>query len=272
VRVRSAGFTLIEVLVALAIVAVGMAAVLEALTASANTVLYLKDKTIAEWVGLNQIATARLQLQPGQVPMTGNTTGDMDYAGRSWHWRQEVTTTQVVGIVRIDVKVRPADVKAGDDNGWFSTVSGIAGDALAAPQGTTPTWGTGGIGEPCQPGALNCNQQPCPPGIHGCTTPANQQPCPAGTVCPTQTPTNPANPSPIAPAVPTSGLRGGDSGLGGGDDFGGGLGGNSGGLGGNSGGLGGNDSNSGGLGGNDSNSGGLGGNDSNDGGLGSDTR
>lgn len=261
-RVRSAGFTLIEVLVALAIVAIGMAAVLESLTASANTVLYLKDKTLAEWVGLNQIANTRLQLQPGQVPMTGNTTGDVDYAGRSWHWRQEVTPTQVAGIVRIDVKVRPADVKAGDDNGWFSTVSGIAGDALAAAQGTTPTWGTGGMGEPCQPGMTqNCNPQ-CPQGTPagtaggtaGCNTntPANQpQPCPAGTICPSQTPTNPTNQSPIAPA-PSGGLGGGDSGLGGGsDDFGGGIGGNSGGLGGN-------DSNSGGLGGNGSNSGGLG--------------
>ena len=261
-RVRPAGFTLIEVLVALAIVAIGMAAVLESLTASANTVLYLKDKTIAEWVGLNQIANTRLQLQPGQVPMTGNTTGDMDYAGRSWHWRQEVTATQVVGIVRIDVKVRPADVKAGDDNGWFSTVSGIAGDALAASQGTTPTWGNGGMGAPCQPGITqNCNQQ-CPPGTQpgtaGCNTPTNQQPpCPAGTVCP-QTPSNSAPTAP-EPLPPSSGLRSGEP-----DDFGGG------GFGGNSGGLGGNDSNSGGLGGNDS-SGGLGGNDSNGGGLGSDT-
>jgi general secretion pathway protein I len=280
VRVRSAGFTLIEVLVALAIVAIGMAAVLESLTASANTVLYLKDKTLAQWVGLNQIANTRLQLQPGQVPMTGNTTGDMDYAGRSWHWRQEVTPTQVVGIVRIDVKVRPADVKAGDDNGWFSTVSGIAGDALAAAQGTTPTWGNGG--EQCQPGMPNCNPQ-CPQGTQGTqpgttgiaggtagcnpNTPANQQqPCPAGKICPSQTPTNQ---SPITPTGPSGGLSGGDSGLGGGDDFGG----NSGGLGGNdsSGGLGGSGSNSGGLGGSGSNSGGLGGNGSNSGGLGSDS-
>lgn len=252
-RVRSAGFTLIEVLVALAIVAIGMAAVLESLTASANTVLYLKDKTLAEWVGLNQIATTRLQLQPGQVPMTGNTTGEMDFAGRSWHWRQEVTTTQVVGIVRIDVKVRPADVKAGDDNGWFSTVSGIAGDALAASQGTTPTWGNGGTGEscvpgtpgcnsncqpgtpgcqnqPCSPGALGCNQT-CQPGAQGCTPTNGQQPCQPGALgC-----TPPANQAPIAPApaAPSGGLGGSsDSGLGG-DDFGGGLGGgNSGGLGG----------------------------------------
>ena len=137
------GFTLIEVLVALAIVAIGMAAVLEAMSSSANTVSYLRDKTLAEWVGLNQIATVRLQLQPQQIPPTGNTTGDMDFAGRSWHWRQEVTATDVKGIERIDVKVRPKEVKAGDDNGWFVTVSGIAGDALQAPNGTTPMWGTG---------------------------------------------------------------------------------------------------------------------------------
>jgi general secretion pathway protein I len=178
VRARHAGFTLIEVLVALAIVTIGMAAVLESLSSSANTVSYLRDKTLSEWVGLNQIATARLNLQPGQVPMTGNTQGDIDYAGRSWHWRQEVSETQVKGIVRIDVKVRPAQSKAGDDNGWFVTVSGIAGDALAAMQGTTPTWGTGGA--PCVPGQPDCNQSPnnCQPGNLGCTqTPTN---CTAG--------------------------------------------------------------------------------------------
>ena len=273
-RTRSAGFTLIEVLVAIAIVAIGMAAVLESLTASANTVLYLKDKTIAEWVGLNQIATTRLQLQPGQVPMQGNTTGDMDYAGRSWHWRQEVTATQVVGIVQIDVKVRPADVKAGDDNGWFATVSGIAGDALAAAQGTTPTWGTGETGQGCQPGTagcqcqqgtLGCTQQ-CPPGAQGCTNPQQQQqqPCPAGQVCNQNAPTQPnMNQAPTAPS--SGGLGGDDLGSGGlGGDTGGLGGSNSGGLGGgDSGGLGGN--NSGGFGGGDS--GGLGGNNS--GGLGS---
>jgi general secretion pathway protein I len=41
------GFTLIEVLVALAIVAIGMSAVLTALASSADTVNYLRDKTFA---------------------------------------------------------------------------------------------------------------------------------------------------------------------------------------------------------------------------------
>ena len=134
----SRGFTLVEVLVALAIVTIGMAAVLGALTSSANTISYLRDKTFAQWVALNQIATLRLS---GQMTPTGHSDGDTDYAGRSWHWRQEVTATEVPGVVRIDVKVRPKEVDAGDDNGWYTTVTGIQGDAIGIPNGFQPNWG-----------------------------------------------------------------------------------------------------------------------------------
>jgi general secretion pathway protein I len=135
---RTCGFTLIEVLVALAIVTIGMAAVLGALTSSANTVSYLRDKTFAQWVALNQIATLRLS---GQMTATGNSDGNSDFAGRSWHWRREVTATQVPGVVRIDVRVRPADIKADEDSGWFTTVSGIQGDAVGIPNTVVPDWG-----------------------------------------------------------------------------------------------------------------------------------
>ena len=145
------GFTLIEVLVALAIVAIGMAAVMGALSSSANTLSYLRDKTLAQWVALNQIANLRLS---GQQPPTGNTDGDSDFAGRSWHWRQQVVATEVPGVERIDVSVRPADVKAGDDNGWFATVSGIRGDAVGTPNGFQPDWGTQTFSE-AQPAVQN---------------------------------------------------------------------------------------------------------------------
>ena len=144
------GFTLIEVLVALAIVAIGMAAVMGALTSSANTISYLRDKTFAQWVALNQIANLRLS---GQQPPTGNSNGDTDFAGRSWHWRQEVVATEVPGVERIDISVRPSEVKAGDDNGWFTTVSGIWGDAVGTPNGFQPDWGTQTLGGlPASPG------------------------------------------------------------------------------------------------------------------------
>ena len=157
-RALRRGFTLIEVLVALAIVAIGMAAVMGALTSSANTISYLRDKTFAQWVALNQIANLRLS---GQLPPTGNSDGDTDFAGRSWHWRQEVVATQVPGVERIDISVRPADVKASDDKGWFTTVSGIQGDALGTPSPAEPLWGAqsppGGLA-----GTLGGTQLPTP--------------------------------------------------------------------------------------------------------------
>jgi general secretion pathway protein I len=146
---RSRGFTLVEVLVALTIVAIGMAALLGTLSSSANTISYLRDKTFAQWVGLNQIANLRLS---GQMTHTGNSEGDTDYAGRKWHWRQEVNPTEIPGVVRIDVRLRPADVKGDSDSGWYTTVSGIQGDAVATPNGYQPLWGSQVL--PGQPGTL----------------------------------------------------------------------------------------------------------------------
>jgi len=132
-RALQSGFTLIEVLVALVIVAVGMGVLMSTLTSSAKSVVYLQDKTFAEWLALNQIALLRLQLQQGQLPPQTSTNGDVDYAGRSWHWRQDVKASELPGIVRIDFKVRPKEVKGGDDDSWYVTVSGIAGNSLASP-------------------------------------------------------------------------------------------------------------------------------------------
>lgn len=136
------GFTLIEVLVALAIVTIGMAAVLGTLTSSASTVIYMRDKTLANWVALNHIAEERLK---PQMPQLGNTDGDVDFAGQKWHWRQETVATAVQGMVRMDVHVRPAAVKADEDRGWYVTLSGIMGDAVGAPRGDMPLWGTGSM-------------------------------------------------------------------------------------------------------------------------------
>lgn len=131
------GFTLIEVLVALAIVAIGMAAVLEALTSSANTTMYLQDKTFAEWVALNRIEAIRLS---GTMPGPGTSSDDIDYAGRSWEWRQKVTHTRVSGMVQVDVDVRPADSKAGDERGWYASATGFMSNAIAPPTNPPPQW------------------------------------------------------------------------------------------------------------------------------------
>ncbi len=56
------GFTLIEVLAALVIVALGMIAAIQAVTQSARNGTYLREKTLAHWIGMNVLTERRLQV------------------------------------------------------------------------------------------------------------------------------------------------------------------------------------------------------------------
>lgn len=129
------GFTLIEVLVALAIVAVGMAALMGAMTSAADTTVYLRDKMFAEWIALNRVEEVRLQFRK---PSKGKSNGEVEYAGRRWRWEQDILETEVPGLLRVDVKVRPAEIGEATKGSWFTTTSGILGDAISPPRGDIP--------------------------------------------------------------------------------------------------------------------------------------
>ena len=57
---RRRGFTLVEVLVALVVVAIGLAALMVAVSGTARTSGYLRDKTLAQWIALNRLTQVRL--------------------------------------------------------------------------------------------------------------------------------------------------------------------------------------------------------------------
>ena len=102
---RMRGFTLIEVMVALVIVAFGMGAVLATLSASANNIAALHDKTLAQWIALNLVADTRLNLQ---MPSAGITEGDVPaFGGADWHWQQEIVAVpSIPGLMEITVRVQ----------------------------------------------------------------------------------------------------------------------------------------------------------------------
>jgi general secretion pathway protein I len=160
-RLARRGFTLIEVLVALAIVTLGMAALLGTLNSAAGTAGYLQDKTLAEWIALNQVSKMRLA---SQGPSKGDSEGEIDYAGRKWKWSQNVDDGPLPGVLRIAVKVRPSDVTANAENAWYADVTGVIGDAVGAPRGDLPSWnvtpGAATAGDGTQTGA----QTAAPPG------------------------------------------------------------------------------------------------------------
>jgi general secretion pathway protein I len=134
---KAHGFTLVEVLVALVIVAAGASAVLSSLNSAAVSTVYLRDKTFAQWIADNRITETRLATSP---PQNGKTEGEVDYAGRRWKWRQQITDGQFPGLRRVDVSVRPVVPGAPEPTGpaaedWTITLSGILGRDLAPPGG-----------------------------------------------------------------------------------------------------------------------------------------
>ncbi len=134
------GFTLIEVLVALVIAAVGLAAVLSVVTNTARDATYLRDKTLATWIALNQLTTVRIG---GSMPSVDKTDGDVDYANGKWKWQQTVTQTEVPGMRRIDVAVRHAEDSV---DAPVATVTGFVGRTQVASQPSSATWDYAAIG------------------------------------------------------------------------------------------------------------------------------
>ena len=99
---RSSGFTLLEVLIALAIVAMSVGALLGTVTSSASNIIYLKDKTLAEWVALNRLTEIRIDQQ---MPSEGKRTGNSVMGGMRWEWQEEVVEQPTVkGLFRIEVR------------------------------------------------------------------------------------------------------------------------------------------------------------------------
>ncbi|MFT3905098.1 MAG: type II secretion system minor pseudopilin GspI [Steroidobacteraceae bacterium] len=141
----SRGFTLIEVLVALAIVALGMGALLSTLSSAADSVSYLREKSFAEWVGLNQLSTERMSLQK---VADGSSEGDSDFAGSTWHWKQTVALIDFPGVHRVTVQVKRSSKSGGkgsdsDDANWEASVVGFRGEDIGNANGEAPNWTSG---------------------------------------------------------------------------------------------------------------------------------
>lgn len=96
------GFTLLEVLVALAILSIGVLAAMRALTMVTQSAAELRDRQLADWVAQNRLAELRAQ---GNFPAIGAGEGVAVQAGRSFTWRQDVKATPNPLFRRVDVRV-----------------------------------------------------------------------------------------------------------------------------------------------------------------------
>jgi len=114
------GFTLLEVLIALAVLALSMGAVIKAAGDYTSNQAYLRDRTIATWVARNVLVQFQVEKE---WPKVGERKGTQEMGNREWRWLGVISQTEEVELRRLDVKVFALDSE--DDEAPLSVLSGF---------------------------------------------------------------------------------------------------------------------------------------------------
>ena len=131
---RQRGFTLLEVLVALAIAALALGSVAAAISQMVQAATAMEQRTYASWIAQNRIAELRLA---NVVPEVSEDSDEVEYAGREWTWTASISETGVENLFRVDV-----DVSLTDSEGVIRTVTGFIGEPGIPGQGNLAWAGT----------------------------------------------------------------------------------------------------------------------------------
>lgn len=98
---KQKGFTLLEVIVALAVLTMGLGAVIKVASSQSSQLSYIKNKTIALWVANNKAS----EIQLGKWPRVGTSSGQEMMANIDWRWKLKVSKTADKDLRRLDIEV-----------------------------------------------------------------------------------------------------------------------------------------------------------------------
>ena len=121
------GFTMIEMLIAIAIIGVIGAAVSTAVGGVANQTRGLEQRTVASWIASNHLTRMRMlqRREPQSLP-EGTKQTRLVFADRQWEVETEVKSTDHPWIRRVEVSVFEATDEAGRQ-GPYGQLSGFLG-------------------------------------------------------------------------------------------------------------------------------------------------
>lgn len=103
---KQTGFTLVEVLIALVIIAISFAAAIRIVGLSADTAAILHDRSLAMWVAQNRMARYQLERT---WPAIGTREGEDEMADRKWRWKEKVSAPDYKDFRQIELEIRDAE-------------------------------------------------------------------------------------------------------------------------------------------------------------------
>ena len=124
-RKKQTGFLLVEILIALVILAIPLAAITRAVSQAIDTTAALRDRSIAMWVAQDRLTMHRIERD---WPSLKTTTGTSEMANQSWRWQEKVISTPVAQLRRVEIEIR-------DENGpdMLAKLVGFLRDPQAKP-------------------------------------------------------------------------------------------------------------------------------------------
>lgn len=103
---RQSGLTLLEVMVALMVLALVLGGTVRAVGSFANNYEHLARRTLAQWVASNVLTEAQLGLWPAG---SGEDSGEETMGGTTWRWVMVREPTDRAIVQRVTVEVALAD-------------------------------------------------------------------------------------------------------------------------------------------------------------------
>ena len=100
------GFTLLEMLVALAVFSLAALALIRLQGVTVRTAADLDGKVIGQIVARNLMVETQTD---AVAPALGETVGEVDNGGRRWRWTRTASATGDTRLIQVKLVVRPAD-------------------------------------------------------------------------------------------------------------------------------------------------------------------
>lgn len=125
---KARGFTLIEVMVALAVVAIALPALMVSLYQHVDATAHLRDKSMARMVAANKLEELRILSKARRALPSGEQTGVASMAGRDWYWTVSSQPTVSDNLFQFEIDVAAREPETDGEQPLFTLVAYLSAD------------------------------------------------------------------------------------------------------------------------------------------------